>query len=70
MIKLLPLWAAMRLVRAISAIVVVVAMVALLLLGGASRRPGNVESAVGRLQHQIRPLEQQLQHTLQKAFER
>ena len=69
MIKLLPLWAAMRLVRAISAIVVV-AMVAPLLLGGASRRPGNVESAVGRLQHQIRPLEQQLQHTLQKAFER
>lgn len=69
MIKLLPIWAAWRLVRAISAIVVV-AMVALLLLGGASRRPGNVESTVGRLQHQIRPLEQQLQHTLQKAFER
>ena len=68
MIKLLTLWAAWRLLRALAPILVV-ATLALLLLGGASRRDGNGESVVGRLQHQTRPLEQQLQHTLQKAFE-
>jgi hypothetical protein len=67
-IKLLTLWAAWRLLRALVPILIVVT-VALVLLGGASRRDGNAESVVGRLQHQTRPLEQQLQHTLQKAFE-
>ena len=68
MIKLLTLWAMWRLLRAIAAVVVMT--VALLLLGGASHGASNVESVFGRLQHQSRPLEQQLQHTLQKAFER
>jgi hypothetical protein len=68
MIKLLTLWAAWRLLRALVAMVVI-ATLALLLLGGASRRGGDGESVVGRLQHQARPLEQQLQHTLQKAFQ-
>jgi hypothetical protein len=67
-IKLLTLWAAWRLLGVLAAIVVV-ATVALLLLGGANRRAGNDESAVGRLQHGTHPLEQQLQRTLQKAFE-
>jgi hypothetical protein len=67
-IKLLTLWAAWRLLRAIAAILIV-AILALLLLGGASRTDGNAESIVGRLQHQTLPLEQDLQHTLQKAFE-
>lgn len=68
MIKLRTLWAAWRLLRALVAIVVVVTL-AVLLLGGASRRAGDGESVVGRLQHQARPLEQQLQPTLEKAFE-
>ena len=68
MIKLLMLWAAWRLLRAIAAILLV-AMLTLLPLGGASRRSGNAEGVVGRLQHQTRPLEQQVQHTLQRAFE-
>lgn len=68
MIKLLTLWAAWRLLRALAA-VLVVATIALLLLGGPSRKAGRGESAIERLQHQTRPLEQQLQHTLQKAFE-
>jgi hypothetical protein len=67
-IKLLTLWTAWRLLRALVPILVV-ATVALLLLGGASRRDGNAESVVGRLQHQTHPLEQQLRRTLQKAFE-
>lgn len=67
MIKL-TLWAGWRLLRAIAAILLV-AMLTLLLVGGASRTYGNAESLVGRLQHHTRPLEQQLQHTLQKAFE-
>ena len=68
MIKLLTLWAAWRLLRALAA-VLVVATIALLLLAGASRKAGHGESAAERLQHQTRPLEQQLQHTLQKTFE-
>ena len=67
MIQLLTLWAMWRLLRAIAAIVVVT--VGLLLLGVASHGASNVESVFGRLQHQTRPLEQQLQHTLQKAFQ-
>lgn len=68
MIKLLTLWAAWRLLRTLAPILIV-ATLALLLLSGASRRAGHGESVVGRLQHRTRPLEQQLQHTLQKAFE-
>lgn len=68
MIKLLTLWAAWRLLRAVAAILLV-AMLALLLLGGASRRSGNAESVVGRLQHQTGPLERHLEHRLLKAFE-
>lgn len=68
MIKLLTLWAAWRLLRAIAPILAV-AMLALLLFGGASRRDGHAESVVGRLQYQTRPLEQQLYHTLQKALQ-
>ena len=68
MIKLLTLWAAWRLLRALVPILVVAA-VALLLLGGAGRRAGHPESVVERLEHQTGPLAQQLQHTLQKAFE-
>ena len=69
MIKLLTLWAAWRLLRALVPILVV-ATVALLLPGGAGQRAGHPESVVGRLPHETRPLEQQLQHTLQKSFER
>lgn len=68
MIKLVTLWAAWRLLRALAA-VLVVATIALLLLGDASRTAGHRESAAERLQHRTRPLEQQLQHTLQKAFQ-
>ena len=68
MIKLLTLWAGWRLLRAIVPMLVV-ATLALLLLSGASRRDGSAESVVGRLQHQTRPLEQQLRHTLQKALQ-
>jgi hypothetical protein len=62
-IKLLTLWAAWRLLRALAPILLA-ATIALLLLDAADHR-GN---AVGRPQHTTQPLEQHLQHTLQKAF--
>jgi hypothetical protein len=55
-IKLLTIWAAWRLVRALATILIVAAF-GLQLLGGASQR-GHGESVVERLQH-----------TLQKAFQ-
>ena len=68
MIKLLTLWAAWRLLRAIAAIVVVAA-IALLLLGAASRPTSHSERGViGQLQRAGSPLEHQLQHTLQRAL--
>ena len=67
MIKLLTLWAAWRLLRAIAAIVVAGAL-ALLLLGGASHPTSHSDGVIGQLQRAGSPLEHQLQHTLQKAF--
>ena len=67
MIKLITLWVAWRLLRALLPILVV-ATIALLVMGGASRTTGHPETVLGRLQHETRPLEQQLQHTLRKAF--
>jgi hypothetical protein len=67
-IKLLTLWATWRLLRVLIPILVV-ATLALFLLGGASRRGTDGVNVVGRLQHRARPLQQQLQHVLQKAFE-
>jgi hypothetical protein len=66
MIKLLTVWAAWRLLRALAPILVI-ATLALLLLGSANQRAS--QSVGGRLQDRTRPLEQQLQHTLQEAFE-
>jgi outer membrane biogenesis lipoprotein LolB len=66
-IKLLTLWAAWRLLRALVPILVA-ATVALLLLGAATRSADHRENAVGRSQHTTQPLEQQLQHTLQRAL--
>jgi hypothetical protein len=66
-IKLLTLWAAWRLLRALVR-VVVVATIALLLPGGATRSAGHRESVVRRLQDTAQPLEQQLQDTIQKTF--
>jgi hypothetical protein len=66
-IKLLTLWAAWRLLRAIAAIVVVAAL-AVLLLGGGSHPTSRSEGVVGQLQRVGSPVEHELQHTLQKAF--
>lgn len=67
MIKLLTFWAAYRLLRAVSAIVVI-ATLALLLLDGAHPTARHGVRALRSLQHAGRPLEQQLQHALQKGF--
>jgi hypothetical protein len=66
-IKLLTLWAAWRLLRAITAIVVVAAL-AVLLLGGASHPSSHSEDVIGQLQRAGSPLQHQLQQTLQKAL--
>ena len=67
MIKLLTLWAAIRLFRALAPIIVI-ATLALLLLGGENHPTGHGSGWVGRLQHAARPLEHQFQHAFQKAL--
>ena len=66
MIKLLTLWAAIRLFRALVPIVFI-ATLALLLLGGVNHPIRHGGGWVERLQHAARPLEHQFQHALQKA---
>ena len=68
MTKLLALWAAWRLLRALVAIAAVAALTLLLLGGGVSRTTRQSRNAIGQLKHAARPLEQQLQRTLQEAF--
>ncbi len=66
MTKLITLWAAWRLLRALAAIVVI-ATLALIFLGGMHRTAGQAGGLVRRLRPAISPTEQQLQRTLQKA---
>jgi len=65
-IKLLTLWAAFRLFRALVPLIVIAAL-ALLLLGSANHSAGHGGGWVGRVQHAARPLEHQFQNALQKA---
>jgi hypothetical protein len=65
-IKLLTLWAAWRLLRALAA--VLVATLALLLLSVIPHTAGQGSPAARQLQHVTRPVEQLLQQTLQKAI--
>ena len=66
MIKLLTIWAAFRLLRAL-AVILVIATLALLLLSGVRRTAGQ-GGPVGGLQHAAHPIEQQLQHVLRKTI--
>ena len=66
MIKLLTVWAAIRLFRALVPIVVI-ATLALLLLGSVNHSTGHSGGWVRRLQHAARRLEHQFQHAFQKA---
>jgi hypothetical protein len=65
-IKLLTIWAAFRLLRALAAVLVIATLV-LLLLSGVRRTAGQGDTP-GRLQHAARPIEQQLQRVLRKAI--
>jgi hypothetical protein len=65
-IRLLTIWAAIRLFRALVPIIVI-ATLAVLLLGGLNHPAGHGGGWVGRLQHATRPLEHQLQRAFQKA---
>jgi hypothetical protein len=65
-IKLLTIWAAFRLLRAVAAILVI-ATLALLLVSGVRRTAGQGDTA-GRLQHAAHPIEQQWQQVLRKAI--
>jgi hypothetical protein len=66
-IKLVALFAAYRLLRPLFTIVIV-ATLAVLALSGTHHTAGQGSHAVGQLQNAARPLEQLLQHTLQKAI--
>jgi hypothetical protein len=65
-IKLLTIWAAIRLFRALVPIIVI-ATLALLLLGGGHHPTGHGGSWVNPLQHAAQPLEYQFQHAFQRA---
>jgi hypothetical protein len=66
-IKLVAFFAAYRLLRPLLTIVIV-ATVAVLLLSGTRDTAGHGRHAVGQLENAARPLEQLLQHALQKAI--
>jgi hypothetical protein len=69
MIKLLGFWLAWRAIRVITAVAVVIGVLALLTNG----QPGAVDhgkAPLTQLRRATRPLEQQLERTIEKAFKR
>jgi hypothetical protein len=68
MIKLLSFWLAWRAIRMITAATLVIGAVALLANGRAGA-PRRGEAALTQLRHATHPLEQQLERTLEKAFQ-
>jgi hypothetical protein len=67
MIKLLSLWLAWRAMRFITAAVVVVGLVAVL-VNGHSSALDHGKAALTQLRHTARPLQHQLERTIERAF--
>jgi hypothetical protein len=67
MIKLLSLWFVWRAIRVITAAAVIVGLVALL-VNGHPGAAGHGNDALTQLRHTARPLQQQLEQTIERAF--